>query len=173
MQSSEDLGRAQPGHAGLPLILGIDPGLSQTGWALLAGDSWVVGCGSWQTDADESLPARVADIGRRVGSVLRAHDVTAVAVEKFVHMGPATNWSAVAGTLRVLERVVSVCDARRVPVVELTPSQAKRRLGIVGKPTHEAITAAFRNVPERTNEHGRDALLLAWCGWESGVSHAE
>jgi Holliday junction resolvasome RuvABC endonuclease subunit len=153
------------------LILGIDPGLSKCGWALM----WPgllrnrMLCGSWESDKDASNRERIRDMGERFLRILREYQPKAVAIESYGFQSGRGTSSQGAKTVNVLERIVTLCDERDIPVIELTPAQVKKLCRVKGKVSSEAFAAAFDGVPRVTNEHGRDAGLVAWAGWLKGV----
>jgi crossover junction endodeoxyribonuclease RuvC len=73
-------------------ILGIDPGLRNTGWGLIdvAGSRLVyVGCGSIKTDAATSLASRLAHIHRSLTALIETERPDEAAVEEtFVNRDP-------------------------------------------------------------------------------------
>ena len=73
-------------------ILGIDPGLRNTGWGLIdvqGSRLFYVGCGSIKTDAANSLAIRLAHIHRSLTELIVAERPDEAAVEEtFVNRDP-------------------------------------------------------------------------------------
>ena len=66
------------------IIMGIDPGLGTTGWAIIEGTGdrpSLVAYGSIRTRPTEELPDRLLAICNRVGEVLREHSPDEVVIE--------------------------------------------------------------------------------------------
>lgn len=71
-----------------PVVVGLDPGVSETGWAVLTADASprLVASGLIRTAPSTPMPARLQDIHREFSAVLAAHRPEAVAVEEMFFM---------------------------------------------------------------------------------------
>jgi len=74
----------------MSLIIGIDPGLTTTGWGIVESDGNAlkfVGCGSIKTKASEPMALRLKDIYLGLGEVLAEFKPEVAAIEEvFVNM---------------------------------------------------------------------------------------
>ena len=152
----------------MTLILGIDPGLANLGWALLrreSGRTTRVDGGSFSTSPKLEDDKRVAILGTLVRQLLLDHAPDVVGVEAHVWQGHER--SANAEAFRV-SRVSGMCEGlamalSRGRVVRMTRSRAL--LG-VGAKTEAGGNASIRRLlkwSERSNQHQRDAAIVAWC----------
>jgi crossover junction endodeoxyribonuclease RuvC len=73
-------------------ILGIDPGLRNTGWGVIESDGsrlTYVACGTVRSDAGETLPERLRQLMEGLAAVIAAHAPDEAAVEEtFVNRDP-------------------------------------------------------------------------------------
>ena len=73
-------------------ILGIDPGLRNTGWGIVESDGSrlaFVACGTVRSDADETLAARLRQLHDGLSAIIAAHEPHEAAVEEtFVNRDP-------------------------------------------------------------------------------------
>ena len=76
----------------MPRILGLDPGLGTTGWAIIRADGNRLGHianGQFKTDAAFPLPQRLARLAEQLEAMIAEHAPEAAAVEEvFVNQNP-------------------------------------------------------------------------------------
>jgi crossover junction endodeoxyribonuclease RuvC len=155
-------------------VLGVDPGLVGTGWALVepAGDAvGVVATGLIATTADMPLPVRVGEIYDGVVDVLAKHDPALLVLEDLYseYKFPRT------ALLMAHARGVICLAARQrdVAVLALAPAEVKRAIAAHGAASKAQIQVGVQRIlglavaPRPT--HVADALALALTGlWRRG-----
>jgi crossover junction endodeoxyribonuclease RuvC len=151
-------------------ILGVDPGLSATGYGILNNDR-VAEYGTITTEPGEPMSARLFALGRGLEEVIERHRPAACALETLFFKG---------GGARSVIRSAEACGAilyalgrSSIPVVELTPATIKLSVTGSGRASKQqmsymvkAVLGLGRSVPE----HAADALAAAYClsrrsGW--------
>ena len=126
-------------------ILGIDPGLNRTGYAVLVRDGRagrLIEGGVIRTTREKSLADRLAEIALGVREVIAEHKPGCVAVEQaFAHSRNLRSSLLVAHTRGAILLVAAEC---RLPVLHLTPAEVKRLLTGSGRASKEQVQAAIR-----------------------------
>lgn len=150
------------------LIVGIDPGLAGTGFALLAEPNRVVACGTVSTIPGREGP-RLMAIATHLRSLIADHRPAEASLEELFMGRNATSAIGVAQARGVILTVLEECG---VPVYEYKPSQVKIVLTGYGKADKSQIArmlAAQVQLPEGMgprsglDEHARDAIAIALC----------
>src|SRR5438309_4589616 len=108
-------------NVGVGLLLGIDPGLASTGWALIDGDHRVVACGTFRTPPGPAAP-RLLRIVRELHHVLMAHPITEAALEE-LFMG--RNATSAMGVAQARGAILAALAAAELPVHEYKPAHIK------------------------------------------------
>src|ERR1700674_4385328 len=143
------------------LILGIDPGLASTGFALLAEPNLVLSCSTVVTRPGRD---RLLIITRHLRELLDSNPPAEASLEELFMGRNATSAVAVA---QARGAILAVLEERGVPVFEYKPSQVKVILtgyGNADKAQIARMLSAQVKVPEgRLDEHARDAIAIAVC----------
>ena len=143
------------------LILGIDPGLASTGFALLAEPNLVLSCSTVVTRPGRD---RLLIITRHLRELLDSNPPAEASLEELFMGRNATSAVAVA---QARGAILAVLEERGVPVFEYKPSQVKVILtgyGNADKAQIARMLAAQVKIPEgRLDEHARDAIAIAIC----------
>ena len=112
-------------------VLGIDPGLTRCGYAVLqvqgSTDVSLTSLGVLRTKPEDELPARLAEIAQEVEALLDQYQPTAVAVE---HIFFQSNVRTAMSVGQVSGLVLSAAARRGIEVVQYSPNQVK--LAITG-----------------------------------------
>ncbi|HEX3509073.1 MAG TPA: crossover junction endodeoxyribonuclease RuvC [Candidatus Dormibacteraeota bacterium] len=145
------------------LVLGIDPGLAGTGFALLSGSNLVLSCSTLVTKPG-SDGARLLAITKHLRELLAANPPTEASLEE-LFMG--RNTSSAIGVAQARGAILTVLEECGVPVFEYKPSQVKMVLtgyGNADKAQIARMLAAQVKVPEgRVDAHAMDAIAIAVC----------
>jgi crossover junction endodeoxyribonuclease RuvC len=145
------------------LILGIDPGLAGTGFALLSGSSLVLSCSTLVTRPGRD-GARLLAITRHLRNLLADHPPSEASLEE-LFMG--RNTSSAIGVAQARGAILAVLEECGVPVFEYKPSQVKMVLtgyGNADKAQIARMLGAQVKVPEgRVDAHAMDAIAIAVC----------
>jgi crossover junction endodeoxyribonuclease RuvC len=157
--------------AGVPTrVLGVDPGLVATGWALLESRAMapaVVDYGVIETSAELSLETRVHAIYDGLHAVLEKH-----APELLVLEGLYAEYRFPRTALLMAHARGVICLAARqrgVTLLTLTPAEVKRAVAANGAASKEQIQHCvqrlFRLAELPRPSHVADALALAFTGY--------
>ncbi|HEY2599006.1 MAG TPA: crossover junction endodeoxyribonuclease RuvC [Candidatus Dormibacteraeota bacterium] len=151
-----------PGSAN-GLILGIDPGLASTGFALLSGSALVLSCSTLVTGPGRD-GVRLLAITKHLRDLLAANPPTEASLEE-LFMG--RNTSSAIGVAQARGAILAVLEECGVPVFEYKPSQVKMVLtgyGNADKTQIARMLGAQVKVPEgRVDAHAMDAIAIAVC----------
>lgn len=127
-------------------VLGIDPGLNRTGYALIERDGRggrLIEGGVIRTDRDRSLPDRLVEIGESLREVIREYEPGLMAVEQaFAH---DRNLRSSMMLAHVRGAILLIAAEHRIPVLQLAPAEVKRLLTGSGRATKEQVQDAIRN----------------------------
>lgn len=151
------------------LILGVDPGLANTGWALLRGGSTVVDWGTIRTPPGETAP-RLAELVRALRDAIAPYAVGEAALEELFMGKNATSGIAVA---QARGAILAALGAAGVEIHEYTPAQVKAVLtGYGAAPKQQVMRMVAAQVgdpdagrPDRAaiSDHAADAAAIAIC----------
>jgi crossover junction endodeoxyribonuclease RuvC len=147
-------------------ILGIDPGLRATGFAVVdvAGKLTYVTCGCIRSGEGE-LPERLGVILRDLATVIERHRPTEVAVEKvFVNVNPQS--TLLLGQAR--GAAISAAVLARLPVAEYTALQVKQAVVGHGKAAKEQVQEMVRRLLDLAGLPSPDAADALACA----IAHA-
>ena len=128
------LGQSSPAKASVSsslTVLGIDPGLTRCGYAVLQvqgnTDISLTSLGVLRTKPEDELPARLAEIAQEVDALLDQYQPTAVVVERIFFQSNVRTAMSVG---QVSGLVLSAAARRGIEVVQYSPNQVK--LAITG-----------------------------------------
>ncbi len=145
------------------LILGIDPGLAGTGFALIAGTSTVISSSTVVTTPGPD-GARLLKITRHLRAMLAESPPGEASLEE-LFMG--RNASSAIGVAQARGAILAVLEECGIPVFEYKPAQVKIVLTGYGKADKEQIArmlAAQVKLPDgKLDVHALDAIAIAVC----------
>ncbi len=159
----------EPRRSGAPtLVLGLDPGLSRTGYAALQqanGRPRIKETGVLVTRGRDDLGSRLLHLHRDIQDLVRElHPDIVVLEDLFVHHAyPRT--AIVLGHARGI--ICLAAAEERVGVIELAPSVVKRAVTGSGRASKARVQAAVRTLlglRQLSDSHAADALALAYAG---------
>src|SRR5437016_341297 len=149
------------------LILGIDPGLAGTGFALFAEPNLVLSCSTVVTIPGRD-GARLLTITNHLRALLAEHRPAEASLEE-LFMG--RNATSAIGVAQARGAILAVLEECGVPVFEYKPSQVKIILTGYGKADKTQIARMLQaqvKLPEgKLDEHARDAIATAGCHMRS------
>jgi crossover junction endodeoxyribonuclease RuvC len=143
------------------LVLGVDPGLALTGWALVEGDRGrlrLTEAGYWRTPAGAEQGARLVQLWDRMGELLAARSPTAVSMERLFFSRNTSTAMAVSQARGVL--VCAVAKAG-VPLAEYTPAEVKQAVTGSGSADKRQIARMVRMILGTAVPQGPDDLTDA------------
>lgn len=156
------------------IVLGIDPGLANTGYGVVrrAGSRMeVLAHGTLRTAASTPTEQRLLALHDGLVDVVSAHGPDAACIESFfVHpvSTAAMGMAAARGALLV------ACAQAGLPVAEYTPTAIKQGVtgnGRAGKDQVRAMVARLTGVKTGT-DHAADAIAAAICHASAGPLQA-
>ena len=149
------------------IILGIDPGLANTGWGVVAQQGPRLACvayGCITTSKDVPLAQRLRKIHEQTAAVVARYAPTCVGIET-VWFGVNTQSAFATGQARGAALVA--CAEHDLDVGELSPSQIKLAVAGVGGAEKEQVQYMVRHLlaleREPHPDHAADALAAAIC----------
>jgi crossover junction endodeoxyribonuclease RuvC len=146
----------------LGLLLGVDPGLASTGWALLDQESQVAACGTIRTAPGPAAP-RLLQIVTELREVLGSRFVAEAALEE-LFMG--RNATSALGVAQARGAVLTALAAAGIAIFEYKPAQVKAALtgyGMAGKAQMARMLALQVGLDTRIDDHATDAIAIAIC----------
>ncbi len=163
----------KPGRPGRPevddLILGVDPGLANTGWALLRDGRTIVDWGTIRTPPGETAP-RLVELVRALGDAIAPYGVREAALEELFMGKNATSGIAVA---QARGAILATLGGAGVAVHEYTPAQVKAVLTGYGSARKQQVMRMVAVQiedpdsarPDRPaiSDHAADAAAIAIC----------
>jgi crossover junction endodeoxyribonuclease RuvC len=148
-------------------VLGIDPGLANTGYGVVArrgGRLVALDGGVIETAAGQAPERRLAALHARVAALLAEHEPEAVALEA-LYFGQNVRTAFAVGQARGV--ILLAAGARGVACVDYTPQQVKGAVcgsGRAGKDQVGRMVQALLGLPEvPAADHASDALAVAIC----------
>jgi len=151
-----------PGHNN-GLILGVDPGLAGTGFALLAEPNVVLKCSTVVTIPGRD-GARLLTITNHLRQFIAEHTPAEASIEE-LFMG--RNATSAVGVAQARGAILAALEECGVPVYEYKPSQVKVILtgyGNADKAQIARMLSAQVKMPEgKLDDHARDAIAIAMC----------
>ena len=162
---------AVPGQTPTGPILGVDPGLKCTGYAVLSegvgdAEARLIEAGAIKLDAKQSLAQRLLELQDCVDELLRAHEPATLACEQLYshYKHPRT------AILMAHARGIVLAQAARwgLQIVPVSATRAKKLLtgsGRAGKAQMQRAVARTLGLPTLPEPHDvADALAIALCG---------
>ena len=144
------------------MILGIDPGLANTGWAVLENEERVVDSGCLVTKSSDDSANRLEFIYSELERIIKKHKVKTISIESLFFAKNAKSALPVAEAIGVIK----VCGLKNGCEVRLfTPLQIKMALVGYGRAEKEQVEQMVRQqlkLSEKVNiSHESDAMAAA------------
>ncbi|MBP5616522.1 MAG: crossover junction endodeoxyribonuclease RuvC [Elusimicrobiaceae bacterium] len=107
-------------------VLGIDPGLDRTGWAVLTRDARsvlsLVACGLIHTEAGQELPTRLNFVYEQMQKILAQYQPDQVAMEQNYFLKRA---QTMANTVMTRGVILLACEQAQKPITFYSPKRVK------------------------------------------------
>ena len=149
------------------IILGIDPGLANTGWGVISQDGSRLAClayGCISTLSDMPLEQRLAKIHEQIGAVAERYRPTCVGIET-VWFGQ--NITAAFATGQARGAALVACAQAGLQVGEFSPKQIKLAVVGAGGADKTQVQYMVRQLlsldAAPKPDHAADALAAAIC----------
>jgi crossover junction endodeoxyribonuclease RuvC len=153
------------------IILGLDPGIADTGYGLIAVEGTKVSClayGSVKTKAGEDLVVRLDILNRELAKIIKKYRPDLAAVEE-LFFNKNVRTALVVGQARGV--ALLTLRQNKVPLVEFTPSQVKQAVTAYGQASKLQVQKMvklilhLRVLPQP--DDAADALAIALCALNS------
>ena len=148
-------------------VLGLDPGFATTGFGVVARSGSVLTAatlGAIRTEPSAPHAVRLAALYEEIGSLLRAHEPDAVAVERVFF---STNVRTAMAVGQASGVALAVSAAHGVPVFEYTPNEVKQAVAGFGsapkKQMQQMVKAVLHLGEIPSSADAADACALAIC----------
>ena len=152
-----------------PRVLGIDPGLAATGWAVLGpgpAKPRVIACGTIRTAAGDDAGARLAKIARGLRAAIAAHAPRVAAVEQALVARSARSALALGEARGVALLAAAEAGLAIHQYLPMHVKQAATGYGHADKGQVERmiphLVATFADV-SLDSQHATDAVAIALC----------
>ena len=152
------------------VVLGIDPGLTRCGYAVLrmnsAQDITAVAIGVLRTPATSALPDRLAEIHTEIEDLLAQYKPAAVAIEQVFFQNNVSTAMSVGQASGI---VLALAARAGCEVAQYTPSQVKSTVAGWGGATKDQIGRMVQqrlklsSVPEPADAADAAAVALCHC----------
>ncbi|MBF0145240.1 MAG: crossover junction endodeoxyribonuclease RuvC [Magnetococcales bacterium] len=147
-------------------VLGIDPGLSATGWGIVESNGHTyraVAHGSIRSDTASALPVRLGEIFSGIQRVIVTHQPQLAVVEEiFIARNPTS--ALKLGHARGV--AIAAANQGGLPVYEYTALQIKKAVvgyGRAEKPQVQEMVRVLLSMPRKAAVDASDALAAALC----------
>lgn len=149
------------------VILGIDPGLANTGWGIVRQEGPRLSCvayGCISTDAKTALALRLRKIYEQISAVVQRFGPTCVGIET-VWFGQ--NVTAAFGTGQARGAALVACGHEDICVEEFSPREIKLAVVGTGAAEKDQVQYMVKQVlsleKPPSPDHAADALAAAIC----------
>jgi crossover junction endodeoxyribonuclease RuvC len=150
------------------IILGIDPGIADTGWGVIKADSngsmSCVDYGSIKTKAGLKLSVRLEKLNSDLNKIIKKHKPDFSAVEELYFCNNAKTALMVGQARGVI--MMTLCR-HKIPIKEFTPLQVKQAVSAYGKASKDQVQKMvmtllnLKTIPKP--DDAADALAIAIC----------
>lgn len=146
------------------IVLGIDPGIANTGWGVVRGGAKpvVLAHGTIRTSPRTAPELRLAEIHTTMAGLLDEHEVTAVALED-LFFGKNSSSAIAVGQARGVS--LGLAGVRGISCHSYTPQHVKQAVcgrGSADKLQVQRMVVALLAV-RPDSDHAADALAVALC----------
>jgi crossover junction endodeoxyribonuclease RuvC len=149
------------------IVLGIDPGLANTGYGVVVRDGACLTAldgGVIKTRAGLAVERRLATIAARIRELLCEHDCDAMALEE-VYFGQNAHSAFAVGQARGVTMLAA--GERGIPCFSYTPQQVKSAVCGHGRAAKDQVARMVQTLlalPQMpASDHASDALAVAVC----------
>jgi crossover junction endodeoxyribonuclease RuvC len=143
-------------------ILGLDPGLTATGYALVLGEK-CLDYGIVPSDKNQALGERIAKILTGLKKKIREHTPDVCVIETLFFRPVSARSVIYSAHLR--GAIFYLLFKEKIPIIEVTPAKVKKLLTGNGRASKQQIDFMVRriyNLSGKINEHAADALAVAY-----------
>ncbi len=150
------------------IILGIDPGIADTGYGVIRADGSKITClayGSIKTSAQEDLITRLEILHLELDKIIKKYKPDLAAIEQ-LFFNKNVRTALIVGQARGV--ALLTLKQNRLMIVDYTPSQVKAAVSAYGKASKlqvQKMVKLILNLQELPQpDDAADALAIAICG---------
>jgi len=155
----------------ISIILGIDPGIADTGYGVIKKDCNKLICidyGTIRTGAREEMPDRLSQINLALETLIKKYDPQIIAVEQLFFCKNVKT-ALIVGQARGV--ILLTAKQSKKTVVEFTPLQVKQAVSAYGKASKLQVQKMVKLILELKEipkpDDAADALAIAICASNS------
>ena len=149
-------------------VLGIDPGLDRTGWAILTKDARsvlsLVACGLIHTQAGQELPQRLEFVHKEIQKILQTYTPDQVAMEQNYFLKRA---QSMANTVMTRGVIILACEQAGKSITFYSPKRVKLVICGTGtadkKQVQRMVQLTLRLDKIISPDDTADAVAIAIC----------
>ena len=151
----------------MPLIIGIDPGLTKTGWGIIKTENnniSYVASGTIKSSADQKTSDRLKNLHNHISEILRIHQPSQAAIEKvFVNKNPLSSLKLghARGSI-----ILTIALQENMKIYEYASTEIKKAIVGVGRADKKQVSYMVKQLLPKANiktEDEADALATALC----------
>ncbi|MCF7860041.1 crossover junction endodeoxyribonuclease RuvC [Patescibacteria group bacterium] len=150
------------------IILGIDPGIADTGYGFVRVDGSRLEClayGSIKTSAKEELPVRLQILHKELSALIKKYKPEKAAVEQ-LFFNKNVRTALIVGQARGV--ALLTISLAKLPIIDFTPGQVKQAVSAYGQASKlqvQKMVKLILNLKELPQpDDAADALAVAICG---------
>lgn len=157
----------------MTLVLGIDPGLTRCGVALLETDGQLlINTELLKSHPDLPIAERIGTLASQINIIMDAHPVGVIALERVFAQA---NLKSVMGVAQISGAVMASAYAREIPVEFFTPTEVKLSVCGNGRAAKQEVMATvnrfFPNQLKTNYPDEADAVAVALCAARRGSAN--
>ncbi len=153
------------------IILGLDPGIADTGYGIIKEDGGKLSClgyGTIKTGAKESLPARLEILHKELDKIIKKFKPQSAAIEQ-LFFNKNVRTALIVGQARGVSLLT--LTQNKLPIFEFTPSQVKQAATAYGQASKTQVQKMVKLILHLDKlprpDDAADALAVAICALNS------
>ncbi len=153
------------------IILGIDPGIADTGYGVIKEDGGRLSClayGSIKTSAKADLITRLEILHQELDKIIKKYQPQLAAIEQ-LFFNKNVRTALIVGQARGV--ILLTLKQNKLPIIDFTPSQVKQGVSAYGQASKMQVqkmvklTLSLKELPKP--DDAADALAVALCALNS------
>ena len=153
------------------IVLGIDPGIADTGYGIIREESGKLSClayGTIKTLSTQNLSERLAVLNVELDKIIKKYQPQAAAIEQ-LFFNKNVRTALIVGQARGVALLTLVNN--NLPITEFTPSQVKQAVSSYGKASKAQVQKMVKMILKLEKlpqpDDAADALAVAICALNS------
>jgi len=153
------------------IILGIDPGIADTGYGIIKDENGRLAClayGSIKTEAGEDLTSRLLVLNRELDKIIKKYKPDLAAMEQ-LFFNKNVRTALIVGQARGV--ALLTLKQNNLPVLDFTPAQVKMAVSAYGQAPKKQVQKMVKLILNLSSlpqpDDAADALAIAICALNS------